>query len=449
MSNTETKCPYKNIMDKSSFLGGKTDKVEENDKSKCPFFNKQAAEEQKTTESSKNKENKHENNKKIEEHDISSDEDQKTGGGCPVLNKVKKDPINKHFEPAYEIRRFGPFDFIFELRGILNSQDYNEQTKIISSYPRHMKYTLFHNDDKIKMVRTKEFPMVFFVYDDVKEKGNKLYKKKKYREAIDYYIYAYSMLKWIEFKDPKKQSDFLKVPSLDPVLDCEIKEMKAYLDNVEVEEDSYKACVVYLLMCLSNTYMELRHHSEAIACLNECLTYSGDKVPDVYFRRSQARGLNKYSTEEEILLSIEDAKKAISLKKEKIYEEHLDKLKTILEDKKKEFANKTEKMIDSCKYSVDKIKERKLSINDYLFHTYSDQKTQYNVLKEMRNKYVLAIKFFTETKNEEQLTIAYKEIEAFTETYNNFCFYYFFDPENINPKYLNLLSDQKKKLIKR
>jgi len=42
-----------------------------------------------------------------------------------------------------------------------------------------MKYTLFHNDYKIKMVRTKEFPMVFFVYDDVKEKGNKLYKKKK------------------------------------------------------------------------------------------------------------------------------------------------------------------------------------------------------------------------------------------------------------------------------
>jgi len=105
-------------------------------------------------------------------------------------------------------------------------------------------------------------------------------------------------------------------------------------------------------------------------------------------------------------------------------------------------------MIDSCKYSVDKIKERKLSINDYLFHTYSDQKTQYNVLKEMRNKYVLAIKFFTETKNEEQLTIAYKEIEAFTETYNNFCFYYFFDPENINPKYLNLLSDQKRNLLK-
>ncbi len=62
----------------------------------------------------------------------------------------------------------------------------------------------------------------------------------------------------------------------------------------------------------------------------------------------------------------------------------------------------------------------------------------------MRNKYVLAIKFFTETKNEEQLAIAYKEIESFTETFNSFCFYYFFDPENINPKYLDLLSEQKR-----
>ena len=59
------------------------------------------------------------------------------------------------------------------------------------------------------------------------------------------------MLKWIEFKDAKKGEEFLKVPSLDPILDSELKEGKAYLDDVAVEEDSYKACIVFLLMCLS------------------------------------------------------------------------------------------------------------------------------------------------------------------------------------------------------
>ena len=53
-----------------------------------------------------------------------------------------------------------------------------------------MKYTLFNNDDKLKQIRKKEFPLVFFVYDDVKEKGSKLYKKRKFRESIDYYSYV-------------------------------------------------------------------------------------------------------------------------------------------------------------------------------------------------------------------------------------------------------------------
>jgi len=32
--------------------------------------------------------------------------------------------------------------------------------------------------------------MIFFIYDDVKEKGNKLMKKKKIKEAIKHYIFV-------------------------------------------------------------------------------------------------------------------------------------------------------------------------------------------------------------------------------------------------------------------
>ena len=60
----------------------------------------------------------------------------------------------------------------------------------------------------------------------------------------------------------------------------------------------------------------------------------------------------------------------------------------------------------------------------------------------MENKYILALKFFTETKNEEQMDIAYNEIEAFMETYEYFLFYYFFDSNEIEPTFLDCLSDE-------
>lgn len=234
---------------------------------------------------------------------------------------------------------------MFDLRGGLSKEEFAEKTKLISSLPRHMKYTLFHNDEKIKKVRTKEFPLVFFVYDEVKDKGNKLFKKKKFREAIDYYIYAYSMMKWIQFKDEKKNSEFLTVPSLDPILDDDIKDCKCYLDDVAVEEDSYNACIVFLLMSLASAYMELRHYSEVIQCLNESLTIAGDKVPDIYFRRSQARTYNRGSSDEDLTLAKEDIEKAICLKKETIYVEHQERLLKIIEERKKNEFDRIESKI--------------------------------------------------------------------------------------------------------
>lgn len=129
-------------------------------------------------------------------------------------------------------------------------------------------------------------------------------------------------MKWIEFKDKKRGDDFLKTPSLDPILDEDIIEKHVFLDDVQVEEDSYKACLVYLLNNLAYAYMELRHYSEAIECLNESLIVAEDKVPDIYFRRSQARTCNKFSDESEYQKALEDIEKAISLKDDPIYHEH-------------------------------------------------------------------------------------------------------------------------------
>jgi tetratricopeptide (TPR) repeat protein len=70
--------------------------------------------------------------------------------------------------------------------------------------------------------------------------------------------------------------------------------------------------------------MELRHYSEAIDCLDEALAIAEDKLPDLYFRRSQARTYNKFSDNEELEKAMQDIDKAIELKDEPLYKEHKD-----------------------------------------------------------------------------------------------------------------------------
>jgi hypothetical protein len=80
---------------------------------------------------------------------------------------------------------------MFNLRGSLEDEEFFKKTTKMRSYPRHMKYSLFYQkDEKLQKVRQAEFPRVFFVYDDVKEKANRFYRKKQYKEAIDYYSYV-------------------------------------------------------------------------------------------------------------------------------------------------------------------------------------------------------------------------------------------------------------------
>lgn len=159
----------------------------------CPLGYTTEANTQRTQTSNKgcpyNNENKQKPDEKTETKEESSDEEQQ--GGCPVMNTKKSDPENKHYEESWELPYFGPFDFMFEMRGLLSVEEFNEKTKKLRGYPRHKLYTLFNqNDDKLNKVREKEFPMVFFIYDDIKIKGNKLFKKGKFKEALEYYFYV-------------------------------------------------------------------------------------------------------------------------------------------------------------------------------------------------------------------------------------------------------------------
>jgi len=451
------KCPF-------GFTSSKPNNVP---KGKCPFgFGSQ--------ENCNNK-----NKIKKEDEKNASDDDsgeEEHFGGCPVMGKGRKDPENKDFEQFYEVPCFGNYDFMFFLRGSLNQEEWIEKTKKIRKYPRHLKYTLFYqNQEKLKEVHKAEFPRVFFIYDDIKQKGIRLYNRKKYREALEHLTYAYGLLRWIEFKDKKRQADFVIKPSLEGILDDEIEEKKCYLDAPDVEEESYKACVVYILEIMAYCLIELRQYSYAIECLDECEETCGNLVPDVFFRRAQARMLNKFSTEEDLAKANEDIEKAIKfgehynaeIKKKygeginyykrplelEIYYQTKKKLEKIIEEKLDSKIYNLKRLLGKVHGSKNKAQDEMTEDEAIFFESCflnsdnEDLKRKYKVLKEMKSKYNLAVKFFTETKNQEQLDLTYKEYEAFHETFEQFKFFYKFKIESIDPKAYNQLTEEEKKML--
>ena len=237
---------------------------------------------------------------------------------------------------------------------------------------------------------------------------------------------------------------------------------------IYVETESYKACVVYILETMAYCHIELRQYSNAIECLDECEETCGDLVPDVFFRRAQARMLNKFSSEEDLEKAKADLDKAIKLG-EKYNEEIIKKYGTginyyrkpidleLYKETKKKMEKIVEDRIDSKAYNLRRLigkvhgnrnqKEEEMTEDEAIFFEScllttedEDLERKYKVLKEMKSKYNLAVKFFTETKNQEQLDLTYKEYEAFHETFEQFKL-------SIDPKALNQLSEEEQKML--
>ena len=62
----------------------------------------------------------------------------------------------------------------------------------------------------------------------------------------------------------------------------------------------------------------------------------------------------------------------------------------------------------------------------------------------MKNKYELAVKYYTETKNEEQLNYAYNEFELFNSRYEIFMWYYSFKAKQIVSLFRQYVTDEVK-----
>lgn len=63
------------------------------------------------------------------------------------------------------------------------------------------------NDENMKKVRELEVAQRFFVYDKLREKGNKEFHKGNFEESILYYERAMSCFKWLEHVEKEDSDD--------------------------------------------------------------------------------------------------------------------------------------------------------------------------------------------------------------------------------------------------
>lgn len=73
--------------------------------------------------------------------------------------------------------------------------------RIFEKYPIYLKHTLFYDEEVLQRMRNKDVVERFFVYDKFRERGNRLFNKQRFDEAVFLYERALSCFKWLELKD--------------------------------------------------------------------------------------------------------------------------------------------------------------------------------------------------------------------------------------------------------
>ncbi|EAR84836.1 tetratricopeptide repeat protein (macronuclear) [Tetrahymena thermophila SB210] len=186
------------------------------DKEKCPFFKMQKKQDGKTEDTSNQNDQEQIEEKKNQEI-LSSSSDDENGipkrpkGGCPFLpSERKKNPGLAHASERFStfyLSRYSCYledDSMISLRRdfkrILNGKA-SKNRKIFDSYPIYLKHTLFHEEEFMKKVRQKEVVERFLVFDKYRERGNRLFNKQKYEEALRLYERALSCYRWLELVD--------------------------------------------------------------------------------------------------------------------------------------------------------------------------------------------------------------------------------------------------------
>ena len=382
---------------------------------------------------------------------------------CPFMNSQNKDLRNTKFEYHYEVPLTETIqDFRFNITNY--SKEGIENSKILRNMPRHLRNTIFIKNDKVEQLRKREFPVLFLLCEEMKEKAYKLYESKKYIEALNLYNVMYSLFKWVVIKDPKKREAFLtnydfKEENNLYDKDIEIRRINTNKGN-DYEESGFKAYLINILKGICYCYMNMRHYSEAVKCMDEAMSYVLVSRGEVLFRRAQAIIYNKFSELKELNQAHADLCQAKMFKKIELINEHMKDLENLIKEKKyRKFAN-VKSLFNQTNYAMNVITTKNLDVRDHIYHSYDDIYFGAKIVEEMKDTFSSSIKFFQgklKEKKKEKNNINksekdYKEFledyDKFYDFYNEYSFYINLTVVNLDKEILDKLDDNDRETIK-
>lgn len=87
---------------------------------------------------------------------------------------------------------------LFGFKGVFDfGVDGEIERKKWNDYPNYLKHTVFHSGEDIEKARKMEIGHKFFIVDNLREKGNRKFRKGKIDEAIQFYERGVSVLRWL------------------------------------------------------------------------------------------------------------------------------------------------------------------------------------------------------------------------------------------------------------
>ena len=384
--------------------------------------------------------------------------------GCPFMNSMNKDIINKRFEYHYEVPMPETIqDFRFNISNY--SPEGMQKSKMLRNMPRHLRNTIFIKNEKLEQIRKKEFPIIFLICEEMKEKAFKLYEEKKYNEALNLYNVMYSLFKWVVIKDPNKREAFLnnfdfKEENNLYDSDIEIRRINTNKDN-NYEESGFKNYIINILKGICYCYMSMRHYSEAVKCMDEAMSYVLVSRGEVLFRRAQAIMYNKFSELKDLNQAHADLTQAKMFKRIELINEHIKDIENLIKEKKYRKFGYVKSLFNQTNYAMNVITQKNLDVRDHIYHSYEDIFFGAKIVEEMKDTFSSSIKFFQGkikekkdknkiiNKSDKDFANFLEEYDKFYDFYYQYSFFINLQVTNLDKEILEKLDENDKETIKK
>ena len=385
--------------------------------------------------------------------------------GCPFMNAQNHELKNSKFEYHYEVPLPESIqDFRFNIMNY--TKEGLEKSKILRKMPKHLRNTIFIKNKRIEEIRKKEFPIIFLICEEMKEKAYKLYESKKFNEALNIFNIMYSLFKWVVIKDPKKEEEFLykyDFQKENNLLDEEIEIRRLNTNkNNSYEESGFKSYLINILKGMCYCYMNMRHYSEAVKCMDEAMSYVLMSRGEVLFRRAQAIMYNKFSKLKELNQAQVDLLQAKMFRKIDLINEHIKDIEDLINEKKYRKMAYIKNLLSQTNYAINIINKKNLNVRDHIYPNYDDIFFGAKIVEEMRDTFNSSVKFYQDKIKENEKyrndndSKAQKDYESFLDEYdkffdfyNEFSFYINLQITNIDKDLLDKLEKGDKDTIKK